>query len=107
MTAAPSPICRYCRTAIDPAARRCPHCTSWLGHRGLTGAGSWLYVIGVLWIIVSVLSGAVLAWSALTSLGDLAQGLAVAVAIIGQGLIVGCAAMVIAERGKADPDPFR
>jgi hypothetical protein len=64
-------------------------------------------VIGVLWIIVSVLSGAVLAWSALTSLGDLAQGLAVAVAIIGQGLIVGCAAMVIAERGKADPDPFR
>lgn len=90
--------CPFCRLAVHPDAARCPHCTGWIDRPRLRGAAAALSAIGQLWIVVSVLAAIGLAWSGLTAARGGASDLALAAAVLGQGLLVGTAAVVLANR---------
>lgn len=100
--------CRYCRSSIDPAATRCPHCTSWLSRRRLTGAAAALDTLGAVWVGVSMLAALlVFLWGGMAGggAGGMIQGIALGVAVLAQGLLIGFAAQVLAGLSDGDDAP--
>lgn len=100
---------RSCGACLEPVlagAIRCKHCDEWLVPVEATGASVVLGILGWAWIVLSCL-GALILWISLSDAQLPAwitkYGHGFVLALLLQGLVIGLAIVVFAERSPLKP----
>lgn len=100
--------CKFCRSELADRAAKCAACGEWAeGRADYSQEAKALRVVGRVWIILSAL--AALGWWLVGVAGSGEDeffplfGYILAIAILLQGLLVGLAAVVIAEQAPRQP----
>lgn len=90
--------CPLCRMDVPPHAKKCGHCAEWIVPTQLTSVDQVLVMLGWAWGVLSVLGGAGVFLAAPDGSATTAS-VPLALGLVLQGIVIGCAIVSYAKRG--------